>query len=134
VETKTVRKTVWKSVPREVDVTIFIARDGDEFDSIAGAREHEEYLDKMYEFNKKYKTKVIKTSELLYNVVYIDELTNENVKEIHTIYPHINDNELRVGPNMIHTDDSGDNCYQYVCQPIYLIRELEYDLKILRDL
>jgi len=115
------------------EVEVFITKDDKEFENKVDAMNHEAALISVEEFNKKYChfTETIDGND--YDVLIIDELTEENIAEICNEYWHIKSSDLRVGVNLIYTDDTGDRTFQYVCHVNDLLKELETKIEEIKS-
>ena len=132
ISTKQVKKT--KVVDDGTkDVTIYETIDGKKFDNKKEAEKHEDNIIKDRKFKDKYKLKTIELDEF-YELVYVEELSEENKKELCEYFYRLNRNELAQGWNFIHTDYSGDYTYTYCYSLAYMVETREKELNMIKDL
>jgi hypothetical protein len=115
------------------DVAVYVTKDKKEFETEKEAMSHEAGLVLLEDFNKKYRHFKEKLAGKDYDVLIIDELTKENKIEIMRRFRYISEYSLRIGVNMIFTDDSGDYTYQSVDYPEDLLRDLEDEIEEIKS-
>jgi hypothetical protein len=115
------------------DVLVYVTKDNKEFKTEKEAMIHEADLVSLEDFNKKYHHFKEGFSGRDYDVIIIDELTKENKIEIGRRFRHISESQLRVGVNLIFTDDSGDYTYQSVDHPEDLLRNFENEIEEIKN-
>jgi hypothetical protein len=115
------------------DVLVYVTKDNKEFKTEKEAMIHEADLVSLEDFNKKYHHFKESFSGRDYDVIIIDELTKENKIEIERRFLHISKSQLKVGVNLIFTDDSGDYTYQSVDHPEDLLRNLENEIEEIKN-
>ena len=115
------------------EVEVFITKDNREFRNDVDAINHEAEILSEEEFDKKYRHFNETIDGIDYDVLIIDELTEENIAEIGNKFWHIKSSDLRVGVNLIYTDDTGDHTFQYVCHVNDLLKELETKIEEIKS-
>lgn len=115
------------------EVEVFITKDNREFKNDVDAINHEADLVSEEEFDKKYHHFNETIDGIDYDVLIIDELTEENITEISNKFWHIKSSDLRVGVNLIYTDDTGDHTFQSVSHINDMIKYLENQIEEIKS-
>jgi len=132
METKTIQKPKHKIIVDGFVEEIIYTVDTKVFNTEKQALAYELSLKQRADFRNKYHHSEVKISGKTYDALIIDELTKENIVEITREFPEIIYADLRVGLNLIYTDNSGDYEYQYISHPEDMISYYETKIEELK--
>jgi hypothetical protein len=113
--------------------SVYITKDGQEFEKKQEALKHEEKLIDKENFSKKYYLQFIELDNC-YNAIFIKELNDITKKELYQHYWNLNINDLGLGWNLIYVDDSGDHTYSYCYSLANMIKQREEEILRLKEL
>lgn len=115
------------------EVEVFVTKDNREFKNDVDAINHEAEILSIEAFDTKYRHFTENINGMDYDVLIIDELTEENIAEIGDKFWHITSSHLRVGVNLIYTDDTGDHTFQTVSHINDIIKYLENQIEEIKS-
>jgi len=117
-------------IPTPVEIDVFVTEDGTECRSETEAQIHEKKYQEDKEFNDKYRYSVHNG----YECIFISDLSQENTNVICRRFRWINRSDLKLGINMIETDDTGDNSFQWIRHPDELIDSLHSEIRSIEEI
>jgi hypothetical protein len=102
---------------------MYVTEDGHKFRTVEEAKKHEELLERVKEFNEKYKVKEIDPDDYGINssncissvALYIEELNEETIQDLTSKYPYLKESErllerIKTGWNIIIEEEYDSNC------------------------